>query len=189
MYFLRSICNGQTSVFETVPRNRPKKVYHEVILLRTQEYFEWIIKYFMFKICLGKMNCLNAMKSRWLLQSLLKLTYLRLRLPKPNDSNDYLYRLIYFLSCNNYLPFHVFKTSFNEIRSPNHYISRLKDVEHFDWFFWLNMRNSCFVFFQELSSCACKSCFFPWSRIYQPQHNLLYFIDIYFFKCKINLLV
>ena len=36
------------------------------------------------------------------------------RLPKPNDSSDYCDRLIY-LSCNNYLTFHVLKTSFNEI--------------------------------------------------------------------------
>ena len=34
------------------------------------------------------------------------------------------------------------QVSMNEIRSLNHYMSRLKDIEHFDWFFWLNMRNS-----------------------------------------------
>ena len=105
-------------------------------------------------------------------------------MPKPNDSNDYLYRLIYFLSCNNCLPFHVFKTSFKEIRSPNHYISRLKDVEHFDWFFWLNMRNSCFVFFRNWVPVHANHAFVPWSRIYQPQHYLLYFICIFFLSVR-----
>ena len=83
------------------------------------------------------------------------------------------------MSCNNYSPFHVFKTSFNEIRFPNHYISRLKDVEHFDWFFWLNMRNSCFVFFRNWVPVHANHAFVPWSRIYQPQHHLLYFICIF----------
>ena len=41
-------------------------------------------------------------------------SYLLSQLPMPKDSNDYREGLIY-LFCNNYLTFHVFKTSFNEI--------------------------------------------------------------------------
>ena len=41
-------------------------------------------------------------------------SYLLSQLPMPKDSNDYREGLIY-LFCNNYLNFHVFKTSFNEI--------------------------------------------------------------------------
>ena len=67
------------------------------------------------------------------------------RLPKPNDSNGYRERLIY-LFCNNYLTFHVFKTSFKEVMSSS-YILRRKDVKHFDWFFDLTWGNSCLVFF------------------------------------------
>ena len=67
-----------------------------------------------------------------------KLTFVS-RLPKPNDSNDYCNRLIY-LSCNNYLIFLVSLTK-KEVFT---YLSRIKDVEHFDWFFYLTMKK--FVF-------------------------------------------
>ena len=82
------------------------------------------------------------------------------RLPKPNDSNDYCYRLIYFRSCNNYLTFQVFKTSFNDIMLQSlHRHDKRRRAFWLVLYFWLNLRKFVFCVFQELSSCTCRSCF------------------------------
>ena len=66
-------------------------------------------------ICLGKTERLECYGILSIVTGSFELhPYLRFTMPMPNDSNDYHNRLIYF-SCNNYLTFHVFKTSFNEI--------------------------------------------------------------------------
>ena len=49
-------------------------------------------------------------------------SYLLSQFPKPNDIKDYGDRLIY-LSCNNYLTFHVFKTCFNEIMTQSLHVT------------------------------------------------------------------
>ena len=72
-------------------------------------------------------------------------SYLLSQLPVPKDSNDYREGLIY-LFCNNYLTFHVFKQVLTK-PWPSYYDSRVKDVEHVDWFVWLNMRKFVFCAF------------------------------------------
>ena len=152
-------------------------------MFRTQKYFEWIIIYLICKICLGKMDGLNIMQ--WNLDDRYSVFWSQLtfvsRLPKPTDSNDHCYRLSYFRSCNNYLTFQVFKTSFNDIMLQSLHLTT-KDVEHFDWFiiFGLTWGNSCFLFFRNWVPVHADRAFVPWSRIYQPQHHLLYLLKDYY---------
>lgn len=98
---------------------------------------------------IGRLECYGILRT--VTASFAELqSHLLSQLPKPNDSNHYRNRLIYF-SCNNYLTFHVFKTSFIMPQSL-HITNKWRRASWLVLLAYINTwGNSCFVF---LSNCS-----------------------------------
>ena len=61
---------------------------------------------------------------------------------------------------------------------PNYYVSRVKDVKHFDWFFLLNMSKILVLNFS-VTEFLCRSCFGTMFANLPATTSFIYIYNIY----------